>query len=136
MGLGLVLGVSAAVHANHWQDRVCILISLVGVSMPSFWLALMLMLLFAFAGTAVLFRVDQRLLYLFPFAVTVLYMSAFFHDDLSWSVYSISLIPLLVIPENDVPEFKKLLVSYYEGEDPDRIMTFLKNNCWKTIQEK
>ena len=43
---------------------------------------------------------------------------------------------LLVIPENDVPEFKKLLVSYYEGEDPDRIMTFLKNNCWKTIQEK
>ncbi|MBQ3829925.1 MAG: ABC transporter permease [Spirochaetales bacterium] len=46
MGLGLVLGVSAAVHANHWQDRVCILISLVGVSMPSFWLALMLMLLF------------------------------------------------------------------------------------------
>jgi len=46
MSLGLVLGVSAAVHANHWQDRICILISLVGVSMPSFWLALMLMLLF------------------------------------------------------------------------------------------
>ena len=66
---------------------------------------LMLMLLFAFAGTAVLFRVDQRLLYLFPFAVTVLYMSAFFHDDLSWSVYSISLIPLLVIPENGVELF-------------------------------
>lgn len=46
MILGLLLGVSAAVHANHWQDRLCILISLVGVSMPSFWLALMLMLLF------------------------------------------------------------------------------------------
>ena len=37
----------------------------------------------------------------------------------------------LVIPEVCVPEFKKLLVSYYEGEDPESILAFLKVNCWK-----
>lgn len=39
----------------------------------------------------------------------------------------------LVIPEAHVSEFKKLLVSYYEGEDPKRITDFLKTNCWKTF---
>lgn len=66
---------------------------------------LMLMLLIGFAATAILFRVDQRLLYLFPFAVLALYMSAFFHDDLAWSVYAVSTLPLLVIPENGVELF-------------------------------
>ena len=66
---------------------------------------LMLMLLIGFAATAILFRVDQRLLYLFPFAVLALYMSAFFHDDLAWSVYAVSILPLLVIPENGVELF-------------------------------
>ena len=39
----------------------------------------------------------------------------------------------LVIPEVHVSEFKKLLVAYYEGEDPKRITDFLKTNCWKTF---
>lgn len=39
----------------------------------------------------------------------------------------------LVIPEKEVPEFKKLLVEYYEGADISIIATFLKENCWKTI---
>lgn len=39
----------------------------------------------------------------------------------------------LVIPESKVPEFKKLLVRYYEGENISIIATFLKKNCWKTI---
>lgn len=39
----------------------------------------------------------------------------------------------LVIPEIKVPEFKKLLVKYYEGEDISIISEFLKKNCWKTI---
>ena len=39
----------------------------------------------------------------------------------------------LVIPEAHVSEFKKLLVSYYEGEYPKRITDFLKTNCWKTF---
>ena len=37
----------------------------------------------------------------------------------------------LVIPEVHVPEFRKLLVKYYEGEDPEVIVSFLKTNCWK-----
>ena len=39
----------------------------------------------------------------------------------------------LVIPEIHVPEFKKLLVAYYEGEDAGMITAFLKENCWKTF---
>lgn len=39
----------------------------------------------------------------------------------------------LVIPEEHVPEFKKILVRYYEGEDIEVIRTFLKQNCWKTF---
>lgn len=39
----------------------------------------------------------------------------------------------LVIPEAHVSGFKKLLVEYYEGEDPNRITDFLKTNCWKTF---
>lgn len=38
---------------------------------------------------------------------------------------------LLVIPEEHVPEFKKKLVQYYEGEDIKDISTFLKDKCWK-----
>lgn len=40
----------------------------------------------------------------------------------------------LVIPENEVPEFKRLLVKYYEGEDISIISTFMQKNCWKTIK--
>lgn len=39
----------------------------------------------------------------------------------------------LVIPENHVPEFKKKLVAYYEGEPLETISDFLKKNCWKTF---
>lgn len=39
----------------------------------------------------------------------------------------------LVIPENHVPEFKKKLVAYYEGEPLVTISEFLKQNCWKTF---
>ncbi len=40
---------------------------------------------------------------------------------------------LLVIPEAHVSEFRKLLVDYYEGADPEHITAFLKTNCWKTF---
>lgn len=39
----------------------------------------------------------------------------------------------LVIPEKEVPEFKRLLVKYYEGENSSVIADFMKNNCWKTM---
>ena len=41
---------------------------------------------------------------------------------------------VLVIPEKEVPEFKQLLVKYYEGEEYSVIATFLKKRCWKTTQ--
>lgn len=39
----------------------------------------------------------------------------------------------LVIPEKDVPEFKKLLVGYYEGAPLEVIGRFLRENCWKNF---
>ncbi len=39
----------------------------------------------------------------------------------------------IVIPEKDVPEFKKLLVSYYEGMPIENISSFMKERCWKNF---
>ena len=39
----------------------------------------------------------------------------------------------LVIPEKDVPNFKKLLVAYYEGEPIEVLRTFWKKRCWKNF---
>ena len=40
----------------------------------------------------------------------------------------------LVIPEKEVPEFKKLLVSYYEGENISNISNFIKKKCWEKMK--
>lgn len=39
----------------------------------------------------------------------------------------------LVIPEMDVPAFKKLLVEYYEGAPLEIIGAFLRKKCWKNF---
>lgn len=39
----------------------------------------------------------------------------------------------LVIPEMDVPKFKKLLVEYYEGAPLEIIGAFLREKCWKNF---
>lgn len=39
----------------------------------------------------------------------------------------------IVIPEKDVPEFKKLLVEYYEGEKIEVISSFMKEKCWRNF---
>ncbi|MBO4893796.1 MAG: Fic family protein [Clostridia bacterium] len=39
----------------------------------------------------------------------------------------------IAISENDVPEFKKLLVAYYESNDSKEIIDFLKTKCHKTF---
>lgn len=41
---------------------------------------------------------------------------------------------LLVIPEADVPEFKGLLVRYYEDKDNGEIKEFLKSNCHRRFR--
>jgi peptide/nickel transport system permease protein len=45
--IGLPLGIVAAVHQGKWQDNAAILISMLGLSIPGFWLALMMVLLFS-----------------------------------------------------------------------------------------
>ena len=45
--LGALTGVVAAVRENTWVDRLLVGLSAVGVSMPSFWMALMMILLFS-----------------------------------------------------------------------------------------
>lgn len=39
----------------------------------------------------------------------------------------------LVIPEKEVPEFKRLLVAFYEGEDISVITNFMKEKCWRNF---
>ena len=39
----------------------------------------------------------------------------------------------LIIPENEVPTFRKLLIAYYEGKDNGEITDFMKQNCVRTF---
>src|SRR5690606_8057546 len=47
LAIGISTGVLSAVRPNSWIDAVSMFIALLGVSMPVFWLGLMLMLLFS-----------------------------------------------------------------------------------------
>lgn len=40
---------------------------------------------------------------------------------------------LLVIPESNVPEFKGLLVAYYEDRDNGEIRKFMREKCWRNF---
>ncbi len=40
---------------------------------------------------------------------------------------------MLIIPEKNVPEFKMLLVAYYEGKADSEILDFMKKHCIKTF---
>jgi peptide/nickel transport system permease protein len=44
--IGIPLGIQAALHQNKFQDHTLMALAMVGVSMPEFWLALMLILFF------------------------------------------------------------------------------------------
>ena len=45
--IGVPLGIMAAIHPNQWQDNLCMTLALIGISIPNFWLALLLVLLFS-----------------------------------------------------------------------------------------
>jgi peptide/nickel transport system permease protein len=45
--IGTPLGITAATHQNGFADRFCMIVALLGVSIPGFWLAMMLVLLFS-----------------------------------------------------------------------------------------
>lgn len=38
---------------------------------------------------------------------------------------------LLVIPEKNVPEFKRYLIDFYEGKNEDNVKQFMKDVCWR-----
>ena len=40
---------------------------------------------------------------------------------------------MLIIPEKEVPEFKRLLVAYYEDKGNGEMMEFMKDKCIKTF---
>lgn len=46
-GLGIPLGIVAATHQNRWQDSLCMVFALIGVAIPNFWLALLLVIQFS-----------------------------------------------------------------------------------------
>jgi peptide/nickel transport system permease protein len=46
LALAIPLGVLAAIRPNSWIDRLALTLSVVGQALPSFWFALMLMILF------------------------------------------------------------------------------------------
>jgi peptide/nickel transport system permease protein len=45
--IGLFMGIYAGVNGGKWQDSLIMMIAMVFVSLPSFWVALMMILLFA-----------------------------------------------------------------------------------------
>ena len=47
IALGLALGVLAAIYHNTWIDFTAMLVSLAGISIPTFWSGLILLLIFA-----------------------------------------------------------------------------------------
>lgn len=45
--IGIPLGIIAAINRNGWGDRISMIIALIGISMPQFWIGLMLVAVFA-----------------------------------------------------------------------------------------
>lgn len=45
--IGTPLGIIAAMHRNGIADRICMFIAMLGVSVPAFWLALMMVVVFS-----------------------------------------------------------------------------------------
>ena len=45
--IAIPLGITAATHQNGVVDKFCILLAMIGISVPGFWLGMMLMLVFA-----------------------------------------------------------------------------------------
>lgn len=42
---------------------------------------------------------------------------------------------LLVIPEQEVPQFKKFLIDYYEDKIENEIISFMKEKCWRKLYQ-
>ena len=47
IGIGLAIGILSAVRRGQWVDRVTMVVALVSMSMPSFWLGMILIIVFS-----------------------------------------------------------------------------------------
>jgi peptide/nickel transport system permease protein len=47
LGIGLVAGIFAALRQNTWVDQAAMVFSMLGISLPNFWLGLLMIILFA-----------------------------------------------------------------------------------------
>lgn len=45
--IGMPIGIRAAVRANSWEDRLSMFFSMIGVSIPNFWLGILLAMFFS-----------------------------------------------------------------------------------------
>ena len=45
--IAIPLGIDSAIHQNSWRDNIAMIMALLGVSIPTFWFGLLLILLFA-----------------------------------------------------------------------------------------
>ena len=65
--IAIPLGVTAAIHQNKWQDHFCMVLGMICVSIPDFWLALLMVILFALKlGWLPPFGIDQWTCYIMP----------------------------------------------------------------------
>ncbi|NTV89234.1 MAG: ABC transporter permease [Clostridiales bacterium] len=65
--IGTPLGIIAAVNRNSWGDRIAMFIALFGVSIPSFWVGLMLVLVFSVKlGWLPAFGIGGIMFYILP----------------------------------------------------------------------
>ncbi len=74
-------------------------------------LFILLMVLFAFAATALVHRFDTNLIYIVPYAAFALISASFFRNEIIFPIYIISLLPLLLIAENGIELFGTNLVA-------------------------
>lgn len=67
VSLGTILGIFAATHQGKWQDSATMAISMVFVSCPDFWVALMFVLLFSsYLGWLPAYGIDSWKCYILP----------------------------------------------------------------------
>ncbi|MCD7807121.1 MAG: ABC transporter permease [Lachnospiraceae bacterium] len=64
--VALPLGITAAVHKGKWQDTTCMVTAMACVSMPDFWFALMLVMIFSRTNILPTFGIGSWKNYVLP----------------------------------------------------------------------
>lgn len=73
VGIGTVMGIYAATKEGKWQDSVTMVIAMVFVSAPNFWVALMFILLFALKlGWVPAYGIESMKSYILPIICSAL----------------------------------------------------------------